>query len=57
MAAKNEEVFVMVKKVYRTHDGKYAVGVFSDGEFLKKVYGTSEYKTREGAEKALKRRR
>ena len=47
----------MPKKVYRTHEGKYAVGVFDGKEFLKRVYGTSEYKTKEGAERALRRKR
>ena len=46
----------MPKKVYRTHSGKYAVGVFDGKEFLKNVYGTSEYKTKTAAQRALKRK-
>jgi len=47
----------MGKKVYKTNDGKYAVGVFDGSEFLKKAYGTSEYKTKIAAQRALKRRK
>jgi len=47
----------MPKRVYKTHNGRYAVGVFDKKEFLKKAHGTNPegYKTKESARRALKR--